>query len=54
MIDIMTIRQSYKHRELLEIRQIVSDSNPADTMTKSTTNKSLESLINTNHLNVKI
>jgi hypothetical protein len=54
MIDIMAIRQSYERRELSEIRWIAGDSNPADAMTKSTANKSLESLVSTNHLNVKV
>ena len=54
MIDIMAIRQSYERRELLEIRWITSDTNPADIMTKSTANKSLKSLVSTNHLNIKV
>ncbi len=54
MIDIIAIRQSYERRELLEIWWIASDSNLANTITKSTTNKSLELLISTNYLNVKI
>ena len=54
MIDIMAIRQSYERKELSEIRWIASDSNPADAMTKSTANRSLESLISINYLSVKI
>ena len=54
MIDIMAIRQSYERRELLEIRWIAGNSNPADVMTKSIANKSLKSLVSTNHLNVKV
>jgi len=54
MIDIMAIRQSYERKELSEIRWITSGNNPADAITKFTANKSLESLISINHLNVKI
>ena len=54
MINIIAIRQSYKHRELLEIWWITGDSNLANAMTKSTANKSLKLLISTNHLNVKV
>ena len=54
MIDIMAIRQSYERRELSEIRWIAGDSNPADAITKSTTNKVLESLMSNNRLSVKI
>ena len=54
MIDIMAIRQSYERRELSEIRWITGDSNPADVMTKPTANKSLKSLVSTNHLNIKV
>src|SRR5450755_111493 len=54
IVDIMAIRQSYKRRELSEIRWITSDSNPADAMTKSAANKALESLVSNNRLSVKV
>jgi len=54
MIDIMAIKQSYERKELSEIRWIASDSNPTNTITKSTANRLFESLISTNHLSVKI
>lgn len=34
MIDIMAFRQSYKGREINEIRWIYNKDNPANTMTK--------------------
>ena len=54
MIDIMAIRQSYERRELSEIRWIYSTSNPADAITKSITNPSLETLITRNRITIKI
>ena len=54
MIDIMAIRQSYERRELSEIRWISGTSNPADAMTKSTANASLEALVSTNKLTIRV
>ena len=48
MIDIMALRQSYERREITEIRWINGKDNPADAMTKSTPNKALEELIDSN------
>jgi hypothetical protein len=52
MIDIMALRQSYKWRDITEIRWIDRKDNPADAITKSTPNKALEKLIDTNQLRV--
>ncbi|KAI0991711.1 hypothetical protein K3495_g16476, partial [Podosphaera aphanis] len=54
MIDIMAIRQSYERREISEIRWIEGNSNPADSMTKLNANNSLQSLISTNKLRIKV
>jgi hypothetical protein len=54
MIDIMAMRQSYERRELSEVRWIGGNNNPADAMTKSVPNNSLEELVSTNHLTVKV
>jgi hypothetical protein len=54
MIDIIVFRQSYEHKELLEIRWINRTDNPADIMTKATPNRVLEGFINTNELQVRI
>jgi hypothetical protein len=54
MIDIMAIRQSYERRELLEIRWINGQDNPADAMTKSNPNKALEEFVDTNRLRVQV
>jgi hypothetical protein len=54
MIDVMSLRQSYEKREIEEIRWISGGDNPADAMTKSSPNKSLETLISTNELTIRI
>ena len=54
MINIMAIRQLYKHRELTEIQQINGQDNLANTITKRTLNKALETFINTNQLIIQV
>jgi hypothetical protein len=54
MIDIIALRQSYKRRKITKIRWIDEKDNPADAITKSTPNKALEKLINTNQLGVRV
>jgi hypothetical protein len=54
MIDIMALRQSYERRELMEIRWINGQDNPADAMTKPNPNKALENFITTNCLQVRV
>ena len=54
MIDIMALRQSYERRELFEIRWINGQDNPADSMTKLSPNKALETFIDTNKLQIRI
>ena len=41
MINIIALRQSYEKRELTEVRWINRQDNPADVMTKATSNKML-------------
>jgi hypothetical protein len=54
IIDIMALRQSYKRRELTEIRWISGADNPADVMTKSSPNKALQTFLDTNRLVVRV
>jgi hypothetical protein len=54
IIDIMAIRQSYERRELQEVRWINGDDNPADAITKTKPNLSLETFINTNKLDIRV
>jgi hypothetical protein len=54
MIDIMALRQSYERRELMKIRWINGQDNPADTITKPNLNKALEKFITTNCLQVRV
>jgi hypothetical protein len=53
MIDLMCLRQSYKRREITEIRWIDDESNPADVMTKGNPCQALSRLINTNIINLR-
>jgi hypothetical protein len=54
IIDIIAIRQSYERRELQEVRWINGDNNPADAITKTKPNLSLETFINTNKLDIRV
>ena len=53
MVDLMCLRQSYERREIMEVRWIGGGTNPADAMTKSKPCKALESLIDTNTVNLQ-
>ena len=53
MVDIICLRQSYKRREIMEIRWIDGNSNPANVMTKAKPCHALQELINTNMVNMK-
>ena len=54
MIDIITIKQLYERKKLLEIRWITNNNNSVNIIIKSIANKLLKSLININHLSIKI
>jgi hypothetical protein len=54
MIDIIALRQSYKRRELFEVRWINGQDNPTNTITKTSPNKAFEGFIDTNKLRVRI
>jgi hypothetical protein len=54
MIDIMSLRQAYEQREIHEIRWVHGDDNPADAMTKSSPNRALERLLDSNELEVRL
>ena len=53
MINIMCLRQSYKRREIAEVKWIEGECNPADAMTKSKPCAALKSLIDTNTINIR-
>ena len=53
MIDIMAIRQSYERREIAEIMWITRESNPADAMTKHSSNTALERIVDTNKIDIQ-
>ena len=54
MIDIMALRESYERREIAEVRWINGQDNPADAMTKKDPNPSLETLINSNSITIRV
>lgn len=54
MIDPIAHRQSYERRELLEIRWINEQDDPADAMKNSNCNKAFQIFINTNCLRIRI
>jgi hypothetical protein len=54
MIDIMALREMYERRELVDMRWISGNSNPADAMTKGSPNKAMEKLIDDNQLTVNV
>jgi hypothetical protein len=54
IIDIIALWQLYKQREITKIWWIDEKDNFADVITKSTLNKALEKLINTNQLGVQV
>ncbi|KAI1000891.1 hypothetical protein K3495_g7306 [Podosphaera aphanis] len=54
MIDIMALRQSYERKEIFEVRWIDGKDNPADAMTKASPNKALETLVDTNSVEIRV
>ncbi len=54
MIDIITLRQSYKRKEIAKVRQIDKKDNLANAITKSVFNKALEKFLDNNILRIKI
>ena len=54
MVDLMCLRQSYKYKEIAEIKWIEGNTNLANFMTKSKAYNVLKQLINTNKVNINI
>ena len=52
MIDVMSLRQSYKRQEVTEIKWIKGGNNLADSMTKSKASTALKTVIHTNQINL--
>ncbi len=48
MVNVICLRQSYERREIMKIKWIDRNSNPADAMTKAKLCGALQDLINTN------
>jgi hypothetical protein len=53
MIDVMCFYQLYKHREIIEVKWIDGNSNPADLIIKSKAFTALKKLIDTNYLELQ-
>src|SRR6266568_4422688 len=54
MVDLMCLQQSYKRREIAEIKWINRGSNPADAITKLKPYQALKDLINTNTIKLQV
>ena len=54
MIGIMALRQSYKRREISEIRWIYGKDNPADAMTRARFKHVLQEFVETNRLRTRV
>ena len=54
IIDIIALRKAYERGELKDIRWINRRDNLADAITKATANASIEQLINTNELELRV
>jgi len=54
MINIMSLRESYKKREISKIRRIDGRDNLGDALTKKSLNIVLKKLISTNRLVVRV
>ena len=52
IINVMSLRQLYKRREITEIKWIHRYNNPADSITKSKSSSTLKTLIDTNWFNI--
>ncbi|KAF1827998.1 hypothetical protein BDW02DRAFT_335885 [Decorospora gaudefroyi] len=54
IINIMALQEAYERGELKDIRWIDGRDNPADSITKANANTSIEQLINTNELELRV
>ncbi len=54
MIDVMSLRQSYERREIIEMKWIHEINNSTDFMIKSKTSTTLKTLIDINTINMNI
>jgi hypothetical protein len=50
MMNVMTLRQSYERREIIEVKWISDDRNLADSMIKSKESLALKQIININRI----
>lgn len=53
MVDLMCLRQSHERREIMEVKWIDGNTNPADAMTEARPCQALQDLIDTNTINLR-
>ena len=54
MINLMRLRQAYKRREIIKVKQINGNDNLTDVIIKTKLCQALKNLINTNKLDLKV
>ena len=54
MIDVMCFRQVYERYEIVEVKWIKGNSNPANTITKAKPSNALTQLLDTNTLQLNV
>jgi hypothetical protein len=54
MIDIICLRETYKHHKITQIQWIAGITNPANSITKVKLTTTLKNLIDSNKLNIDI
>ena len=54
IVDVMSLQQSYKQREITKVKWIYRHHNPANSITKTKSLSALKTLINTNCINIKL
>ena len=54
IVDVISLGQSFKRREITEVKWIHRHYNPADSMTKAKPSLALKTLIDSNRINISI
>jgi hypothetical protein len=54
MIDVMTLRQCYERREIIEMKWVHETNNSVDFMTKIKSSSALKTMIDINQINLNI
>jgi hypothetical protein len=54
IIDVISMREAYKRREIAQVKWIAGKSNPADSITKTKPTNALKTLIDTNKIELSM